>query len=151
MAFIERFTSLKSEVPLRCYIDDNDLNASFGSVENARAHIFSIVKQHKEMFKDRDYLIAVLYGLQNQKTAEIYGYKMMGNEWPGNTETLTWIFENGVYKPNENYSCGNVDIIKGEEEKHRRAKTNLADFLKTVPHLGELNPLKDSGIVEYKP
>ena len=151
MAFVERFTSLKSAVPFRCYVDESEFEKAFGSIENARKHIFSIVKENEEMFKGRDYLIAVLYGFQNQKTAEVYGYKKIGANWPGNTEVLTWIFENGIYKPNENYSCGNMDIVKGEEEKHRRGTPSLADFLRTVPHLGELHPLKDSGIVEYKP
>ena len=151
MAFIERFTSLKSAVPFRCYIDDNELNESFGSIENARKYIFSLIEKHKEMFEGRDYLIAAVYGLEKKKIAEIFGYKVMGDSWPGNTDNLTWIFEDGEHLPTEKWSCENVDIARGEEGKHRRKTANLEDFLRTVPHLAELQPLKDAGIVEYKP
>lgn len=149
MVFVERFTSLKSKAPFRCYIDECGLKEIFGSIEKAREYVFSVVEKHQEKFADRDYLIAVAYGYDNKKIAEVFGYKIMGDAWPGNAEVIAWVFENNIYLPNESSSCENVDIARGEEGKHRRFSSDLEEFLKTVPQLGNLQPLKDSGIVEY--
>src|SRR3989344_1352042 len=144
MAFIERFTSKNNIIPYRGYIDENEFKEVFGTVEKAREYAFSIVKKHKDLFKNRDYIIIALYGLENKKIAEIFSYKVMGKNWPGNTEILAYIFKNGKHLPSESWSCENMDIVRGEEGKYRRKTSSLEEFLKSVPHLGDLQPLNDA-------
>ena len=147
MAFVESHTSINGPIPYRCYTDERELAEAFGDKEKARAYVSSIVNDNHQMFNGADWLIIAAYGYEKTRVAEVFGYNLT-EKWPGNPVVTMWVFTDGKLEPNEKTSCGNMHIILGAEESHRRKTKDLEEFLRTAPSLGDLHPLSDAGIVD---
>ncbi|MBU0929579.1 MAG: hypothetical protein KJ623_00730 [Nanoarchaeota archaeon] len=147
MAFVERHTSTKGHIPYRCYTDERELETAFETKEKVREYVSSIVDENHKIFSDADWLIIAAYGFKGTKVAEVFSYTLT-DKWPGNPVVTQHVFTDGKYEPQEKSTCGNMYIILGAEELHRRKTLNLEDFMKNAPILEkDLHPLNDAGII----
>ncbi len=141
MPFAAR-TYIPGPVPTRGYFWEAGLNENFGSPAEAREYLRQLLVHNHEIIEPAIFNIAAVWGNSGKKVVELFGYgDFLHLAWPGNPEVYSWVFENGVYKPKErNVACAETMMVLGMEEDHRRTTHSLDEYMKTPPHLGELEP-----------
>lgn len=100
----------------------------------ASAYLLGILEiESDEILKPVDYVIAFLWGNQGRRVAELFGFGGV-KDWPGNPEVYSWVFEDGVYKPEERQiSCGDSLVVLGREEDQRRKTKSCDEWLCRTP------------------
>jgi len=100
-----------------------------------------------KVFENSKYFIALLWGrtLGPEPTlyemVDLFTFTDIENSqdpknWPSNPEVSAYIFQGGIYLPDEKQvTCGDGTIILGIEEIHRRTRKNLRDFLVNPPEI----------------
>lgn len=112
------------------------------SAGNTKRYLEHIVIENNKIFDDASFLIAILWGDDGVKVADVFGYAKT-EEWPGNPEVSNWVFRDGVYLPNPNYiTCSNSIRMLGMEENARRGTKSLEEYMKLNPFLGDLQPIQ---------
>lgn len=135
------FLSFAEDIPsLRFYFHqsgsglfrDSDLLGGYAHLMN-----LVLINKNPNLTKGCNYLIAVLWGCDNDKMVDLFGYSGLDlKNWPGNPEVSSYIFKDGVYLPkNKAISCGDGLIILGEEERYRRTTKSLEDYIKNPPKI----------------
>lgn len=86
------------------------------------------------------FLIAAVWGDEGKMVAEINRY-WGTDKWPSNMERKTFVFENGVWRPDpHSHSCIQTDILLGRELQYMLTTPNFNFYLSSPPHLGNLEP-----------
>jgi len=80
-----------------------------------------------------DYLLAVMWGDKRTKVIDFFGYSDV-QDWPGNPDVSSWVLRDGVFMHKKNLTrgdttCGDSLIMLGEEERYRRTRANLSDYM----------------------
>ena len=90
----------------RAYFYEDGLLETFGSVKGAADYlIHDVFNKHYRLTQPAHFMIAAVWGAAGKKVAELFGYGDI-NQWPGNPEVYSWIFENGIYQPRKrNIAC----------------------------------------------
>lgn len=137
MAFIARVSLPHTEPPARGYV--HSLASAFESAEEAKAYLNRVLRQ-KQVVGSAEFVLAAVWGDRHTRIAELFGYCDI-SEWPGNPEVYSWVFEDGVYKPEKrNIACGQTMQVLGREEDYRLTTASLPDYMAAPPHCGSLEP-----------
>jgi len=85
---------------------------------------------------DSLFYIAVTWGDKKTKSriCDLFAYSGI-NEWPGNPDVSSWIFNEGVLKQENPITCGDTMILLGLEEQYRRSCSDLSTYLSNGPVL----------------
>ena len=155
MAFIYQINFPEKFIPLRNYTHKTGFNEVF---ENDKNRILEYLNQtffindqsyaHFIKTDEISFFLTGVWGDQNgNKIIDVFGYNFNGN-WPGNPDISNWTVKNGVWiKGNRISECGDMAIVKGEEEKYRRTKKNLKDYINNpVP----IKILEENGVFEKR-
>lgn len=114
--------------PAKVYLHSNGMDLFDNSIDFGREHVNELIERNPGVFSPADYVIAALWGENGKRVSECFGYGDMG-EWPGNPTVYSWVFENGVYKPEQRQiSCGETLVVLGREETFRRTTRDLCDY-----------------------
>ena len=135
MAFIGRFSLLGAKPPTKLYLHKTGYAEAFGNADAGIEYITLVLARHKDLFKKTDYTLTQLFGFNKKKMAQVFGYGDF--EWAyGNPTQCAWVFENGIYMPEEpEKGCGEFDVVRGREEELRWSAKNLSDFMHRWPDL----------------
>ena len=91
-----------------------------------------ILKRHARIFQPAEYILGALWGDDDRKVAEFYGWNEALQNWHGNpTFVDAWVFVDGkfVQRP-KSKGCGEMSIAFGREEEHRRyVCVGMTDFI----------------------
>jgi len=91
----------------------------------------------KHNFKEFDFFLATLWANEEEDfIVDLFGFRDI-YPWPGNPEVTNWVIKEGVIVPDNKSTCGDTLIVLGEEEKFRRTRRDLTDYLENPPG-GEL-------------
>lgn len=78
---------------------------------------------------DPQFLLAFFWSEDSDKKVDIIGASRE-EEWPGNPAFSSWIFENGIYKPNDiGVTCEDGWIMGAAEAKLRRRCSGLEEYM----------------------
>lgn len=142
MVFVERFKLLRKEPELtgRFYLHSAGLEEVFGTNINARDYLSECIDNHLAAFSLYSYVLGTVWGdLQSgDKLVDVFGFML--KNWSDNPDVYPWIVKNGVYTPQGNILkyCGDTLILLGEEEKFRRTRKSLEEYMFYDPDLGGL-------------
>ena len=155
MAFAAQFSLLDIVVPVIGYIHTSGFDQAYasrekksGSVSAAIKHTRNLVRGNSDILGEYgsllDYLIVALWGDEEEKVVEAFGYEHVEpGQWSGNPERYSWVFRNGlqVATRDRGRSCLEIDAILGAEANHRLLYTKTLDeFLHSRPYLFDLEP-----------
>jgi hypothetical protein len=130
MPFVARFCLKSHVVPVRAYLHSAgyELWSQNGhELINARRYAQKIFKSDDfiRMAEEEklDYVITALWNDQGKKTADVFGYSGLREEWKlTNPEVTAWNCIDGVWQSPAR-SCGDTMILLGEEEIRRISGT----------------------------
>ena len=153
MPFIARISVPDWRIPVRAYLHESGIEVyEFHKPNNtegeraflAAAYLGENVLGHVacpsdgELFQPAKYLLVALFGKEDKRMAEVFGYGDF-EDWPGNPTKYRWTFRDNVYMPEEQEDgCGDTDIVLGEEEKWRRTQDDLTTFMLNPPDVGSI-------------
>lgn len=141
MKFVARL-NFSIEVPrIRSYVHEAGISEAYGSkdpVLEARNHLLEILERNREKLRVFNYVLAAIWGDNGTKFIDFFGYNGI-NRWPGNPDVSAFVSRNGIYVPQTQTTCGDTLIVLGEEEKHRRTRSSLDDYMNNPPYIPNLN------------
>ena len=150
MGFVARLNFPFEDHPCRAYVHTGGFNDTYhGCFSEARKYLFSVIGPlsiQKDLFSQSDFLLAAIWGSGGDKILDLFGLSDISSKWLGNPDVSAWVFKNGVYQHTPQITCGDTLILLGREEEFRRSRTDLSDYCKSFPHLGDLEPGKT---IEY--
>lgn len=139
MSFNARLNFAHTNPPMRVYV-----HKTWGHYQEAEEHINSVLRKHEKEFTKYDFILAALWCSENSNNLDIlrfdFSVPSVGT-WPGNPVIYPWSIKNGSYDPRET-TLEDIVIVFGTEGKYRREKeiNSLAEYVKTWPYLGKLEP-----------
>jgi len=142
MVFVERFKLIANKPGHigRFYLHSAGLEEVFGNETNARDHLSEFIDNHPAVFSPYTYVLGTVRGdvQSGDKLVDVFGFML--KNWSDNPDVYPWTVKNGVYIPEVNicHYCGDTLMLLGEEEKFRRTKKSLEEYIFHDPDLGEL-------------
>jgi len=146
--------------PVRAYLHNSGFEDAFGfgeekfryAVASAKSHLAETLATGSGFVSDADYIFAMMYGVDGFKMIDLLPWKGLEG-WPGNPVMGSFVFENGVYTPDTDVTCGNGIFVMGKEEEYRTSPgcKNLDYFMKNPPEIERLesrNISRGSSLVE---
>ncbi|MBI3623919.1 hypothetical protein HY212_07625 [Candidatus Pacearchaeota archaeon] len=139
MVFVARFSGKDLVVPVRTYLHDVglekwDINGDgVQSAANYHSLVFKSDGIHRIVRDEKlDYVIAALWNNEGNKTADVFGYSGVKNNWKANPEVRAWNCINGIWRDDAHF-CGDMVMILGAEETWRRASTKDLKYYMSHP------------------
>ncbi len=145
MPFIARISLPHAPKPAKLYVHEAGYKDTIGDVSYARRHALDVLYDNSDIIKPADFFLVALWGKNGTKITEVCGYDGI-DPWPGNPDIRSWVFHNGVYRPEispkekDPVACEDTFIAFGDEGMYRRRTRSLEEYIVTYPHLGDLEP-----------
>ena len=135
MPFVARFNGKGLVVPVRTYLHEAGYELwqnGNNSITNAKRYAQKIFKSDEFRLlakeEELDYAIAALWGDNGKKTADVFGYSGLREDWKfANPEVISLNCVDGTWQSPARF-CGDMDILRGDLEKWRRASTGDLDY-----------------------
>jgi hypothetical protein len=137
MTFVDSLTS--NELRGKLYIHNSE-QYSFHNKRGAIFYLKQCIEGNKDRLKNVDYFISLLWSNKKRdQLMDFFVYSDLQKDWGGNPDVAVWQVINGMWRKDENITCGEGLILLGEEEKLRRNTNNLAEYLEKTVDLKTLN------------
>jgi hypothetical protein len=105
-------------------------------------YLLNSIKNAPFKVKGLDYFISILWGdSRNNEMMDFFGYTDVKKAWKGNPDIFSWVIKNGVWRKDNNITCGDGMILLGKEEEFRRKTKNIEEYMKSTLDLNNLNKL----------
>jgi len=117
-----------------CYPDKDAVDSYRGfNYESLGEYLESVLDQHKESYKDADYLIIFIWNLEGNKMMDVW--KMNANYVDDRSGPLgaVKVYKDGKECSDLEVASGNTLLILGYEEKLRRQAPNLEAYFNGPP------------------
>ena len=127
--FAARFVCTETKPPMRGFVCNYGIDIFNNDPREAALYLTNIVGGEPTMFAEALSLVGLAVGYEGKRRGEIFGI-VEPEQWGDNAEVLSWIFEDGIFKPSERgISCANGFGIVHAEDLARRRAGNLEAYL----------------------
>lgn len=138
------------DLPIRAYVHETGFFKAYShDLGEAMNHLSFTIMLHNAVEQNPmnaidsrfQYALAALWGHLNERMIDFIGFSDIDKSdepknWPGNPQMTPMIFKNGIYSPDSKVAtCGDGLVMLGIEEKHRRGRKNLKDFIEHPPKI----------------
>lgn len=155
MVFVARLKGNGLVVPVKAYLHESGYER-WGNTKtatgNAGIYIQKIFKSEEFLRlakrEELDYVISALWNNNGKKTADVFGYSGLREDWKANPEIIAWNCVNGVWQSPARF-CGDTVVLLGEEETWRISGTkDLAYYAANPPNLSSRiwRPINERGL-----
>lgn len=131
-----RYTNSVANLKIRAYFSHFGFDLAYRDAIAASSHLSDTISKHRPtLLSESKFTIAALWGDDSDKMIDLFSFSDYKG-WPGNPGVTSYIFRNGVYEPEEHeISCGDMVIVLGLEESHRRKSSDLESYFNIGPEI----------------
>ncbi len=148
MAIITQETYTFRGNPLRLYVHSTNLEAAFGSAENALDYGLRTIHEKSGILRPAQWIVAFTYGWPDEnvppsikaraklpliaRMMDVFGFHSIqafnGQSWKQNPTIRSWVLKNGIRVQDQNIACGIEAIVLGKEEELRLSTKNIDEY-----------------------